>query len=191
MPSLRSLTPLFLVAGLLACGSPERPRLLILGLDGLDPQTIDLLMSEGKLPHFARLRREGAYGRLLASEPLLSPILWTTIATGKTPDQHGIGHFVAVAGETGESLPVTREMRRVKALWTIASERGRTAATVGWWATWPPEPLNGWVVSDHTAYHFLFVEGFGGQRKEAVTHPPELAGEIAPLLRRPQDLSLA
>jgi len=94
----------------LACAGGEEPsRVLVLGLDGLDPQTVDLLMSEGRMPSFAKLRQEGAYGRLLSQEPLLSPIIWTTIATGKTPDQHGIGHFVAVSQATGESLPVTHE----------------------------------------------------------------------------------
>ena len=89
-------------------------RVMILALDGMDPQTVDLLMSEGKLPNFAKLRQEGAYGRLRSSPPLLSPVIWTTVATGKTPDQHGIGHFIAVS-PTGENLPVTSRMRKVKA----------------------------------------------------------------------------
>lgn len=145
---------------LTTCGPREGPsRVIILGLDGLDPHAVDLLMSEGKMPNFARLRQEGAYGRLLSQKPLLSPIIWTTIATGKGPEQHGIGHFVAVNPETGAQLPVTLRMRKVKALWNIASDAGRKVATVGWWATWPPETVNGAVVSDHTAYHFLFRLG--------------------------------
>lgn len=183
----RLLCVLLLIAG---CGDePSGRRVLILGLDGLDPLAIDLLMSEGKMPHFARLRQHGAYGRLLSQRPLLSPVLWTTIATGKSPSHHGIGHFVAVDPQTGESLPTTSGMRRVKALWTIAAETGKRPVVVGWWATWPPEPIDGLVVSDHTAYHFLFEEGFtGGRRGEAKTHPPELAGRIASLLRPPTRL---
>ena len=119
----------------LACGRAPRPgRTIVLGLDGMDPQTVDLLLSEGKLPAFAKLRRDGAYGRLLSSKPLLSPVVWTTIATGKTPDQHGIGHFVAIDEKTGEPLPVTSEMRRVKAVWDILSDAKRKVAVVGWWA---------------------------------------------------------
>ena len=87
-----------LTAGLLFLRSPVRRRVIVLGLDGMDPRTIDLLMSEGKLPNFARLRQEGAYSRFRSSPPLLSPVIWTTVATGKTPDQHGIGHFTAVMG---------------------------------------------------------------------------------------------
>jgi hypothetical protein len=174
----------------LACAGGDEPsRVLVLGLDGLDPQTVDLLMSEGRMPSFAKLRQEGAYGRLLSQEPLLSPIIWTTIATGKTPDQHGIGHFVAVSQTTGESLPVTSRMRRVKALWNVASDAGREVAVVGWWATWPPETVNGAVVSDHTAYHFLFEDGFDGGAASDRTYPPELFARLAPLLRRPADVT--
>src|SRR5256886_16331247 len=80
----------------LGCGAnPSTERIVVLGLDGVDPRIVDLLMAEGKMPNFARLRQEGAYGRLLSSEPMLSPILWTTIATGKPPQEHGIGPFVA------------------------------------------------------------------------------------------------
>ena len=145
-PRLVALAALALLAA--SCGSDSGPgRVVVLGLDGMDPQTVDLLMSEGKLPNFARLRQEGAYGRLETSRPILSPIIWTTIATGKTPDQHGIGHFVAVNPQTGEDLPVTSRMRRVKAMWNILSDAGRRVDVVGWWATWPPENVNGAIVS--------------------------------------------
>lgn len=162
----------------------------MLGIDGLDPQAIDLLMSEGKLPNLAKMRQEGTYGRLVSQKPLLSPIIWTTIATGRSPGEHGIGHFVAADPQTGDRLPVTSDMRRVAALWNIAGEAGRRPVVVGWWATWPPEPIDGVVVSDHMAYHFLFAEGFtGGEGGESKTHPPELADALQPLLHRPTDLS--
>ena len=186
------------VVWLAACSSPsaESHRVLVLGLDGMDPQTLDLLMSEGKMPNFAKLRQEGAYGRLRSQKPLLSPIIWTTIATGKGPSEHGIGHFVAVS-ESGEELPATSSMRKVKALWNIVSAADKKVATVGWWATWPPETVNGQVVSDHAGYHFLFAEGFGagagGDHPADVggdkTYPPELMQRIEPLMRRPQDLT--
>src|SRR5690349_7933756 len=86
---------------LTACHSRSIPgRVVVLGLDGMDPDAVDLLMGEGKLPNFARLRQEGAYGRLESSLPLLSPVIWTTIATGKPPDEHGIGHFTAINKKT-------------------------------------------------------------------------------------------
>jgi predicted AlkP superfamily phosphohydrolase/phosphomutase/Tfp pilus assembly protein PilF len=164
-------------------------RVMVLGLDGMDPQTVDLLMSEGKLPNFAKLRQEGAYGRLRSSPPLLSPVIWTTVATGKTPDQHGIGHFTAVS-PTGENLPVTSRMRKVKAIWNILSDKGRKVAAVGYWATWPAETVKGAIVSDHTCYHFLFPQGHDpAADPKDVTYPPELFAKIQPLVRRPTDVT--
>jgi predicted AlkP superfamily phosphohydrolase/phosphomutase/Flp pilus assembly protein TadD len=163
---------------------------LVLGIDGLEPGVIDVLLSEGKLPAFAKLRREGAYGRLQSMKPLLSPIIWTTVATGRTPDAHRIGHFVAVNEQTGEKLPVTSRMRATKALWNIASDAGKRVAVVGWWATWPAETVHGTVVSDHTCYHFLFDDGargpgdFGG-----VVFPESRTKQILSLVRRPTDLT--
>jgi predicted AlkP superfamily phosphohydrolase/phosphomutase len=182
---------LALAAGVAACHRGSgKDRVIVLGLDGLDPRAVDLLMSEGKMPNFARLRQEGAYGRLLSAKPLLSPVVWTTIATGKTPDQHGIGHFVAIDDKTGEQLPVTSQMRKVKALWNILSDKGRKVAVVGYWATWPAETVNGEVVSDHTCYHFLFPQGqTGDASSRGDTYPPELLARIAPLVRRPGDVT--
>lgn len=184
---------LLLAVMLAGCRSSAPPgRVIVLGLDGVDPDVVDLLIGEGRLPHFAALRRDGAHGRLRSSRPLLSPILWTTIATGKTPDAHRIGHFVAVNQATGEPLPVTSQMRQVKALWNIASDAGRQVAVVGWWATWPAESVSGAVVSDHTCYHFLFEEGLrGGSVDAAGIHPPALAPRVARLVRRPADLTAA
>ena len=69
-------------------------------------------------------------------------------------------------------------MRKVKALWNIASEKDKKVAVVGYWPTWPPEEINGSMVSDHTAYHFLFEEGAtGGPGRTVNTYPPDLSGE--------------
>jgi tetratricopeptide (TPR) repeat protein len=185
----RAVARWLLVVALVAGCTDPRERLIVLGLDGLDPEVVDMLMAEGKMPSFARLRQEGAYGRLRSQRPILSPIIWTTLATGKPPEQHGIGHFVAVNVKTGEQLPVTSRMRRVKALWNIFSGAGRRVGVVGWWATWPAETVNGVIVSDHTCYHFLFPDGAHGDRLDVgVVHPPELAATLAPLVKRPGDV---
>ena len=174
-----------------ACGPRQGGgRVVVLALDGVDPDVVALLVAEGRLPAFERLEREGATGRLRAAPPFLSPVLWTTIATGRPPGEHGIGHFTALHEATGEKLPVTSSLRRVPALWNLASEAGREVSVVGWWATWPAEAVNGTVVSDHVCYHFLFEDGFEGPPPESVgnTWPREFEAEIAPLIRRPATL---
>jgi predicted AlkP superfamily phosphohydrolase/phosphomutase/Flp pilus assembly protein TadD len=190
--SLRRAAAVLLITSMVGGCSRSKPsRVMVLGLDGLDPRTVDLLMSEGKMPNFAKLRKDGAYAPLLSAEPLLSPVVWTTIATGKGPDQHRIGHFVAV-NEKGDQLPVTSAMRKVKALWNILSDAGRRVAVLGWWATWPSEKVNGAIVSDHFAYHFLFEQGLHGDTNaEGKTWPPELVDKLRPLVKRPQDLTPA
>ena len=182
------LLGLSLLSGCQLFSSPS--RVIVLGLDGLDPRVIDLLLSEGQLPNFAQLRQNGAYGKLRSIEPLLSPLLWTTIATGKRPSEHGIHHFVAFQQDKPDAgIPVTSDMRQVKALWNIASEAERSISTVGWWATWPAEAVNGQIVSDHTCYHFLFRQGEGFVPQDtALTHPSSLLRDITPLIRRPMDV---
>ncbi|MGK2859049.1 MAG: alkaline phosphatase family protein [Thermoanaerobaculia bacterium] len=179
---------------LLSCGrESSSSRVIVLALDGVDPHTVDLLMSEGRMPNFAKMKRDGAYAPLTSEMPLLSPIIWTTVATGKRPDQHRIGHFTAVNPQTGEQLPVTSQMRKTKALWNILSESEKSVAVTGWWATWPAESVNGTIVSDHLAYHFLFQEGIQGSSgadSTGKTHPPELLGEVAPFVVRPQNVGL-
>lgn len=190
--SVLALAGLLLLAGSpFGCG-PEKPgsRILVLAADGMDPEAIDLLISEGKLPNFEKLQREGVYAPLRSEYPLLSPVVWTTVATGKRPYDHGIGHFVVRNDKSGQWIPVTSRMRRVKALWNIFSEMDRKVAVVGWWATWPAEVVNGAIVSDHLCYHFLFEDGIRGRLDlPGNTYPPELAQEIEPLVIRPNDLS--
>jgi tetratricopeptide (TPR) repeat protein len=191
--ALALLAAAALILPALSCSRGDKPgRVIVLGLDGADPETIDLLMSEGKLPNFARLRRQGAYAPLMSQKPLLSPVIWTTIATGKTPDRHRIGHFVAV-NSAGESLPVTSRMRQARALWNILSDKNRSVDVVGWWATWPAEAVRGAVVSDHFAYHFLMEESAQAAERGSqpgTTYPAELEAEVSKLRKKPGDLKV-
>jgi predicted AlkP superfamily phosphohydrolase/phosphomutase/Tfp pilus assembly protein PilF len=192
---LRRIAALFLAlmfASTMACTRvPPGGKVIVLGLDSLDPLVIDTMLAEGKLPTFAKLRQRGAYGRLTSMRPLLSPIIWTTIATGREPSDHRIGHFVAVNPATGEKLPVTSQMRKVKALWNIFSAADKDVAVVGWWATWPAEHVRGAIVSDHTCYHFLLDDAPSGARDmTGVAYPAEIASDIMPLVRRPDSVTL-
>lgn len=195
MRRILPLLALLLVAGRPAGGAEDGGRVMVLGIDSLDPDVIALLASEGKLPNFAKLRREGAFGRLRSSEPILSPIIWTTIATGKPPTEHGIGDFTAINEQTGERLPVTSQMRKVDAIWNILTDADKSVGVVGWWATWPAESVNGVLVSDHTCYHFLFEDGLGTDESEqkgedalGIIHPPERTEDLSALVLRPTDV---
>jgi predicted AlkP superfamily phosphohydrolase/phosphomutase len=159
----------------LACSSDvEYPgKVIVVGIDAADWGVMKHLLDEGKLPNFARLILHGATGKLETLLPLRkSPILWTSIATGVMPERHGIGGFVQPAA-TGDSVPYTGNVRRVKAIWNILSEKAMKVAIVGWMVTWPAEEVNGYMVTDYLQYE---VEG--GIKLEAQTFPEDLFEEI-------------
>jgi predicted AlkP superfamily phosphohydrolase/phosphomutase len=130
------------------CGSTRgRPRVLLIGVDGATLRVIAPMMAEERLPNLGRIAGEGVSGPLRSFLPLHSPRIWNTIATGKTPERHGIVSFVH-ADEHGNHLFLSND-RRVPALWNIVSSRGLTVGVVNWWNTYPPERINGVMVSDH------------------------------------------
>src|SRR5579864_1992833 len=87
-------------AGLLYSKLPARNRyrgnhkLIILGIDGMDPQLLERFMAEGKMPNFARLARQGSFRRLTTSTPPQSPVAWSNLTTGLDPGGHGIFDFI-------------------------------------------------------------------------------------------------
>ncbi|HEX4439176.1 MAG TPA: alkaline phosphatase family protein [Thermoanaerobaculia bacterium] len=149
------------------------PGVLLVGLDGADMRIVDRLTSEGKLPTFARLKREGAFGPLRSVEPLLSPLVWTSIATGRRPQDHGVFDFVEITPQ-GEPTPITSTRRRVPALWNLASAYGRSSGFIGWYASYPAEEVRGFVVSDRLAFHQVS----SGRATQGATYPESLAAEI-------------
>lgn len=201
--SLRRTTPsrwttgLALVAGLavwLGCRGPNDPqdfgtRAVVIGIDGADWKLIDTLAAEGRLPHLSRLRSEGVSGPIeTLTDIALSPVIWTSIATGKTAAKHGITWFL-VDQPDGTRVPVRSHNRKVKAIWNVLGEHGRRAAVVGWWASYPAEDVGkGVVVSDGLGFH-----GFGHTARagddRGKTYPERLFAELDPLVPTEQQVA--
>jgi tetratricopeptide (TPR) repeat protein len=166
------------------CSSPvsqsdRHPRpVAVFGVDAGDWLVIDRLIASGRLPAFARLKEAASLGTLEAPPPLLSPIIWTTMATGREPEDHGVLEFMTDLPGGGQA-PVSGGARRAAALWEIWSRAGRGVAVTGWWATWPADEVRGVVVSDRISSPHL---------KEAA--PPD-AGLVFPAARQRELLGLA
>ncbi len=126
-------------------------RLLLVGWDGADWASIEPLIERGRMPNLARLVRHGAHGRLRSIDPMFSPLLWTTVATGKSPSQHGVADFLVKDPVSGQRRPITSDFRRVKALWNILPEFGIPSGWVSWWASYPAEPGRGVIVTNLVA----------------------------------------
>ena len=123
-------------------------RVLLVGWDAADWKVIQPLLDAGHMPNLARLVERGVMGNLATLQPMLSPMLWTSIATGKRPYKHGVHGFSEVAPETGDVRPVSSLSRTTKAVWNILHQQGKTCHVVGWWPSHPAEPLRGAMVSD-------------------------------------------
>ncbi len=163
---------------------PGEPRVLLIGVDGMDWERVERLIAEGRLPNLARFQREGAAGVLRSIAPYRSPSIWTSIATGKTEEKHGVEGFLVDRGHTAIATPVSSNLRRAKALWQILNAAGRTSGFIGWLVTWPAEEVDGYIVSSS----FFRMLEWDRRETENQTHagrmaravyPPELLGEMA------------
>ena len=88
---------------------PYVRRVIIVGLDGLDPVLSEKFMAEGKLPNFKKLAEQGSFRRLKTTLPAMSPVAWSTFATGVNPGKHNIFDFLTP--DRGSYLPVLSSTR--------------------------------------------------------------------------------
>lgn len=123
----------------------RRPPLIVIGIDGGEWKVIRRLWEQGKLPHLKAIAERGVTATLRTAYNS-SPVIWTTVATGVTPQVHGITDFV-VATPQGD-VPISSAVRKVPALWNMLSRAGRRVAVLGWWGSWPAEEVKGVVLSD-------------------------------------------
>jgi predicted AlkP superfamily phosphohydrolase/phosphomutase len=163
-----------------------RPPVIWLGFDGLDFELVDRLAAEGRMPNWRRLAAEGYTAKLRSFQPVLSPIVWTTIATGVAPDVHRVLDFQEVDPSTGRKVPISGRSRATPAIWNVASAAGRSVGVVGWWATHPAEQVSGFFVSDHTSPIL-----FEGLPRDGVAYPPSLAAGVDQIVAREGQVSNA
>ncbi len=112
-------------------------RLAVIGLDGADWRVIEPLIARGELPNLAALRARGSWAVLHSIEPTYSPVVWTSIFSGKRPEKHGITDwYTSQAGN-----------RKAAVLWDIVGASGGESVVVNVPGSWPPRKVRGVLVA--------------------------------------------
>lgn len=166
---------------------PKR-RVLLVGWDSADWKVIKPLLDAGEMPNVARLIQAGTHGNIATLYPVLSPMLWTSIATGKRPIKHGIHGFSEPLPDGSGVRPITSLSRKTKAVWNILNQNGHRSIVVGWWPSHPAEPLNGVMVSNHFA-HPVGLPGENPPLPAGTVHPESLATSLGELRVNPMELT--
>lgn len=162
-------------------------RTLLIGWDAADWKLIRPLMDSGGLPALQTLMNRGVHGNLRTLRPILSPTLWTSIATGKRPYKHGILGFSEPDLRHQSIRPVTNLSRRSKAIWNILNQEGFRSNVIGWWPSHPAEPINGVMVSNH--YPDPSKDRNRWPLRQGTVHPPDLAEALAAYRLHPQEVT--
>ncbi len=158
-------------------------RLIVVGLDGQDPQLTDRFMKQGKLPNFEKLAAAGCYPRLATTFPSLSPVAWSSFSTGTHPAKHNIYDFLdrdrrtylpllssTKIGSVDRFLkigryriplakPELRLLRKSKPFWTILGEYHVWSTVLRVPITFPPDEFYGAELSAMCVPDLLGTQG--------------------------------
>lgn len=141
-------------------------RVVVFAIDGADWDLLTELSDDGRLPNIKALAQGGTTASPQTIQPTVSPMVWTTVATGLTPDRHGVLDYT----DWSQHAPVDGYTRRAPAVWDIADAFGRIAHVTDWWTAWPP-----------AARESVFFDAPVGINASAI-YPADLAPRVQPLI---------
>ncbi len=165
----------------------NKRKVILIGWDSADWRIISPLVDAGAMPALAGVIERGVMGNIASIDPVLSPLIWTSIATGKYPHKHGVLGFVE-PDPLGSGIRITGSASRTsKAIWNILSEAGLDTHMVGWYASHPAEPIRGICASDR----FPLVTSAGPANwplPAGAISPSECSAELAGLRVHPHEI---
>lgn len=155
-----------LIRGQRAMKHAKVNRVVIIGLDGLEPTLAEPMLEAGKLPNLARLRAAGSYQRLGTTWPPLSPVAWSSFSTGTNPGKHNIFDFIARTADYRPmmssvrireprrklklakwliplSAPEVTALRKSRPFWSVLGDKGIFSAILRVPITFPPDKFRG------------------------------------------------
>jgi predicted AlkP superfamily phosphohydrolase/phosphomutase len=185
-------------------------RVIVIGLDGLEPKIVESMLAAGELPNLQRLRAQGGYGRVATTSPAETPVAWSTFATGTNPGGHGIFDFIRRDPATylpdlalnryeqknALSPPRAVNLRRGTPVWDVLSAAGVAATVLRCPCTYPPDPVRGRMLSGMgvpdlrgglgTATFYTSAEGAAPRESENVVRVAAEGATIATHLIGPR-----
>ena len=148
--------------------SQPSSKVMVIGLDGATFDLIEPWAETGHLPTFRRLMAQGAYGPLRSTIPPMTAPAWTSYMTGKNPGKHGLYDWIHRRDDSYGVSPVTASHCQDATLWSLLSNRDRRACVINVPMTFPPNAVNGVMISGLPA----------PSTQVTITHPPDLLKEI-------------
>jgi predicted AlkP superfamily phosphohydrolase/phosphomutase len=142
-------------------------RLCVIGIDGATFDLMEPLLKEGRLPNITRLMTTGAHGPLCSTLPPVSPVAWTSFVTGTGPGKHGIFDFIVKKRGQYELRVMNSTHRSTSPVWCMLSEAGKRVGVLNVTSSFPPDPVNGFMIS-----------GLGSADVDTASEPPGLCREI-------------
>lgn len=192
-------------------------KVVVVGLDGLEPTIVDSLLAAGSLPNLARLRERGSYSRVGTTTPAQTPVAWSSLATGTNPGGHGIFDFLRRDPSTylpdlslnryerknAFTPPRAVNLRRGTAIWDLLDRAGLPSTILRFPCTYPASPTRGRMLAGlgvpdlrgglGTGTFFTTTEGLRpGEGEQIVVLRPGDDGSLASALpgpRNPKDRS--
>jgi predicted AlkP superfamily phosphohydrolase/phosphomutase len=131
-----------------AAADSRKKRVLVIGLDGASFKILNPYVSRGVMPTLSRLMVEGVHAPLLSVIPTLSASAWSSFMTGKNSGKHGVFAFEDLVISTADHREIVNAQSvRAKTLWNILSEHGRRVGVFNVPLTYPPDEVDGFIVS--------------------------------------------
>ena len=138
----------------------SKPKLknavVVVGMDALEATLVDRLVRQGDLPNMRRIAEEGFSETIHINHPIVSPSVWTTLASGYRSDEHGIPHWTSAAGHPLRSMDV-----KVQRIWDVATAKEKTSWVLNWLLTTPVSAIKGVMTSGE----FVVVGGIEDSRR--------------------------
>lgn len=133
-------------------------KVIVIGLDGLEPSIVDSMLERNELPNLSRIRQAGSYGRVKTTYPAQTPVAWSSFATGTNPGGHGIFDFISRDPKTYQpdaalsrferpknmlAPPRVVNQRKGTPVWEVLSKAGVPSTVLRCPCTFPPDAFQG------------------------------------------------